>query len=121
MKLVPAMRAWNADGGAFEQGQSPTAMCAARFLAGAYSPGGDVRDPELSAGLAASEPSPKARPAGLSPPQAKLSARKSACLAVIFYDSPQSSLLLLMAIEKVAANPNSVPMIFPSIKAADLR
>jgi len=53
-------RARNIDGSTFEKIHGTTAIRAARLRAPGPAASGDVRDPQLSAGLTAGEPTPEA-------------------------------------------------------------
>ena len=92
---APTTRAWNTDGGALESSEETSAVCTTWVLASSTPRGGDICDPELATRIAANEPSPEGRPAGLPPTDPKLSARKSACSTAIFYDRSQADLLIL--------------------------
>lgn len=85
----------NAHGGAFEERQRCPAMRTDRFSTGGPLADGDVCDSELSARLAASEPSPEARPASPSPADVQPSARKATSRTPILYDRSQTDLALL--------------------------
>ena len=78
-------------------------MCTTWFLPSSPPRGGDICDPELATRIAANEPSPEGRPAGLTPTDPKLSARKGACSTAIFYDRSQADLLILNGSTVIAA------------------